>query len=160
MRVWTVGGALIEDDEDRVLLVRNRRRDGSHDWTTPGGVIEPGEAMLDGLTREVAEETGLVVVRWEGPIYTVHIEAPDLGWVLHVEAHRALRWEGDLMVDDPDGIVDDARFVEREACEAQLAGVARWFVEPFLSWLTGSHSPHFGYLAVGSDRASLVVTRR
>ena len=44
--------------------------------------------------------------------------------------------------------------------EAQLAGVARWFVEPFLSWLTGSHSPHFGYLAAGSDRASLVVTRR
>ena len=37
------------------------RRNGSSDWTPPGGVIEvaDGESVLDGLTREVAEETGL-----------------------------------------------------------------------------------------------------
>ena len=48
MRDWLVGGALIESD-DGLLLVRNRRRDGSHDWSTPGGVIEEGEDLLDGL---------------------------------------------------------------------------------------------------------------
>jgi hypothetical protein len=35
MRDWVVGGALILSDEG-VLLVQNRRRNGSHDWTRPG----------------------------------------------------------------------------------------------------------------------------
>ncbi len=39
MRSWVVGGALILSDEG-VLLVQNRRRNGSHDWTPPGGVID------------------------------------------------------------------------------------------------------------------------
>ena len=42
MRDWVVGGALILSDEG-VLLVQNRRRNGSHDWTPPGGVIDEGE---------------------------------------------------------------------------------------------------------------------
>ena len=47
MRDWVVGGALIVSD-DGVLLVQNRRRNGSHDWTPPGGVIDEGESLLDG----------------------------------------------------------------------------------------------------------------
>ncbi len=31
------------------------------DWTPPGGVIDPGETISEGLVREVREETGLVV---------------------------------------------------------------------------------------------------
>ena len=59
VRRWTVGGALIESGGS-LLLVRTRRRGGRHDWTPPGGVIDPGETLVDGLAREVAEETGLV----------------------------------------------------------------------------------------------------
>ena len=40
MRDWLVAGAVIEDP-DRVLLVENRRRNGSTDWSPPGGVIDP-----------------------------------------------------------------------------------------------------------------------
>jgi 8-oxo-dGTP diphosphatase len=50
--------AIIVDKHGRVLLTR--RRDNSH-WEPPGGVLEPGEAIEDGLRREVAEETGLVI---------------------------------------------------------------------------------------------------
>jgi 8-oxo-dGTP diphosphatase len=91
MRDWVVGGALILSDEG-VLLVQNRRRNGSQDWTPPGGVIDEGETLLDGLTREVQEETGLRVTEWAGPVYEVHCEAPDLGWSLRVEAHVALAY--------------------------------------------------------------------
>ena len=89
MRDWLVGGALIETT-DGLLLVQNRRRDGSHDWSTPGGVIEEGEELLKGLAREVEEETGLVVTEWIGPVYEVRIVAPQMGWRLRVEAHRAV----------------------------------------------------------------------
>ena len=122
MRDWVVGGALIVSD-DGVLLVQNRRRNGSHDWTPPGGVIDEGETLIDGLTREVEEETGLRVTEWAGPVYEVRCEAPDMGWRLRVEAHIAVAYEGELHVDDPDGIVVDARFVDVAACSEQMPAV-------------------------------------
>jgi ADP-ribose pyrophosphatase YjhB (NUDIX family) len=60
MQQWLVGGALIRG-ADGVLLVQNRRRNGRHDWSPPGGVIDHGETLLEGLTREVVEETGVQV---------------------------------------------------------------------------------------------------
>ena len=50
--------AVVVDDHDRALLIR--RRDNGH-WEPPGGVLELDEDILDGLRREVAEETGLQV---------------------------------------------------------------------------------------------------
>ena len=48
--------AVIVDDAGRVLLTR--RRDNGR-WEPPGGVLEPGESIIQGLEREIAEETGL-----------------------------------------------------------------------------------------------------
>lgn len=50
--------AAVIDDSARVLLVR-RREEGT--WEPPGGVLEVGEPIHDGLIREVHEETGLDV---------------------------------------------------------------------------------------------------
>jgi 8-oxo-dGTP diphosphatase len=50
--------AVVVDDIGRALLIR--RRDNGH-WEPPGGVLELGEKIIDGLRREVAEETGLHV---------------------------------------------------------------------------------------------------
>jgi 8-oxo-dGTP diphosphatase len=157
---WTVGGAVIEGPEG-LLLVRNRRRDGSVDWTPPGGVIDPGEAVVDGLAREVREETGLVVTRWAGLLYEIEAHAPDLGWVLRVEAWQAASWEGELEVADPDGIVDEARWVPTVDCAGHLDGGSPWVAEPVGEWLSAPWSGQrtFGYRIAGTDRASLVVTR-
>ena len=108
---WTVAGGLIETHAG-VLLVRNQRRGGYEDWSTPGGVIDADDAsLLAGLTREVEEETGLVVREWSGPLYEVRALAPDMGWRMRCEVHLAVAFEGDLRVDDPDGIVVEAAFV-------------------------------------------------
>jgi ADP-ribose pyrophosphatase YjhB (NUDIX family) len=49
---------VVTDDRGRALLIR--RRDNHH-WEPPGGVLELGESIHDGLRREVREETGLDV---------------------------------------------------------------------------------------------------
>ncbi len=54
----SVAAAVVRDD-GRVLCIR--RRDNGH-WEPPGGVLELGERILDGLVREVQEETGAQVL--------------------------------------------------------------------------------------------------
>jgi 8-oxo-dGTP diphosphatase len=161
MRRWLVGGGLILGDEG-LLLVRNRRRSGDHDWSPPGGVIDAGETVLDGLTREVEEETGLVVASWRGPAYQVEVEAPGLGWHLRVEAHVAVEFSGGVRVDDPDGIVVDAGFVAPGDCGDRLAGAHRWVEEPVAAWLAEQWdaAPTFRYHVDGDDARRAVVTRR
>ena len=160
MRDWLVAGAVIEGP-DGVLLVENRRRNGSLDWSPPGGVIDPGEAVLDGLAREVVEETGLVVTEWSDAIYDIEVIAPDLGWRLRVEAFRALTWSGEVVIDDPDGIVVDARYVADADCAAHLEGNHPWVVEPLLEWLAApwTEPRSYAYRVDGIDQRDLVVTR-
>ena len=155
-----VGGAVIEGP-DGLLLVRNRRRDGSADWTPPGGVIDPGESIVEGLTREVREETGLVVTRWAGLLYEIEAHAPDMGWVLRVEAWQAAAWEGDLQVSDPDGIVEEARWVPSAECALHLQGGSPWVAEPVGEWLEAPWTGlrRFGYRIAGAERGALEVTR-
>jgi 8-oxo-dGTP diphosphatase len=50
--------AAVFDDEGRVLVVR-RRDNGA--WQLPGGVLELDESIHQGVTREVLEETRVLV---------------------------------------------------------------------------------------------------
>lgn len=53
-------GAVVVDD-NRVLLVRRGTEPLRGHWSLPGGVLELGESLTDGLIREVREETGIAV---------------------------------------------------------------------------------------------------
>lgn len=54
-------GAIIRDDQGRLLLVRRGHEPGAGLWSVPGGRIEPGETDAEALVREMREETGLEV---------------------------------------------------------------------------------------------------
>jgi ADP-ribose pyrophosphatase YjhB (NUDIX family) len=57
--LFTVGcGAIIEDNQKRILL--QRRRD-QNNWCLPGGVMEVNETFEETVKREVEEETGLTL---------------------------------------------------------------------------------------------------
>lgn len=53
-------GAIILD-RDRVLLVKRGREPRKGLWSIPGGALELGESLTEGVRREVREETALDV---------------------------------------------------------------------------------------------------
>ena len=56
-----VGIGAVVVHEGRVLLARRGNPPLKGHWTLPGGVLELGESLTEGVAREVREETGLVV---------------------------------------------------------------------------------------------------
>ena len=53
--VHFVSAAGVVYKDGKVLLIRSERRG----WEFPGGIVEQGEALLDGLRREIFEESGI-----------------------------------------------------------------------------------------------------
>ncbi len=57
-------GAVIEDEEGRILLVRHvpeRKGYWQGKWICPGGRLNLGEGIEEGIKREVREETNLEI---------------------------------------------------------------------------------------------------
>jgi 8-oxo-dGTP diphosphatase len=62
-----VGAVIVS--QGRALLVRRATEPLKGEWSVPGGVLELGETLYDGVTREVLEECGLRVE--PGPVLEV-----------------------------------------------------------------------------------------
>jgi ADP-ribose pyrophosphatase YjhB (NUDIX family) len=54
-----VGGVVVRNG--RVVLVRRAKAPRMGEWSIPGGMLELGEKLRDGVAREIQEETGLQV---------------------------------------------------------------------------------------------------
>jgi 8-oxo-dGTP diphosphatase len=54
-----IGGVVIV--EDRALLIRRGSEPMLGHWSIPGGTLELGESLQEGVARELLEETGLTV---------------------------------------------------------------------------------------------------
>jgi ADP-ribose pyrophosphatase YjhB (NUDIX family) len=54
-----VGAVIVE--AGKVLLVRRGHEPLKGQWSLPGGLLELGESLAEGVKREVREETGLAV---------------------------------------------------------------------------------------------------
>ena len=160
VRFWSVAGGVVEDERG-LLLVANQRRDGRVDWTTPGGVVDEGETPVEALRREVREETGLSVERFDRKLWTVVVDFVDMDMKLDVEVHRASSWSGEILVADPDGIVTDVEFVDAMTAERRLEAGSRWVAEPLRAWLRAPWTDEraFAYRAVGTKPATLRAER-
>lgn len=117
LRIREAVRALVIDPDERVLLVRFEFPAATR-WALPGGGLEAGEAHVDALRRELAEELGLVdpeigpqiwhrlhIVpfingQFDGQREQIHLvrseafePAPQLSWAqLNAEFVHELRW--------------------------------------------------------------------
>ncbi len=107
-----VGAVIVE--ESRVLLVQRGQEPLKGAWSLPGGALELGESLEEGIAREVLEETGLVVE----PVAVVEtfdrISRDDTGRVRYhyVLVDFLCRVKGGVLGCATDAC--DARWVERE----------------------------------------------
>lgn len=108
-------GAVVFDDRGRLLLVKRANPPAQGQWSLPGGRQEPNENALEGVVREVREETGLDV-RVEREVGTVQRSAPSGDtYVIRDFLCRAEKTQAVLAGDD----AADAAFFEIE----QLGGL-------------------------------------
>ncbi|HEU5203105.1 MAG TPA: NUDIX hydrolase [Candidatus Limnocylindrales bacterium] len=58
-------GVVVLDDADRILLVGQHRYTlDAYSWEIPEGGVSPDESPLDGIRRELREETGVEATDW------------------------------------------------------------------------------------------------
>jgi 8-oxo-dGTP diphosphatase len=120
-------GAVIKDDQGRLLLIKRGHEPGAGLWSLPGGRIEPGETDAQALVREMREETGLAVQA--GPLLgSVRRPAPG-GNVLDIRDYGATITGGALRAGDD---AAEARWV----APGDLAGlpITEGLVEALTDW--------------------------
>lgn len=108
-----VSAAIFRDGN--VLLVRRAGAPAKGFWTLPGGRVEVGERLVDAVTREVMEETGLTidVIALAGYRESILPDAVGDRGRHFVILPFAARWiAGDVTLNDE---LDDSRWLPIEA---------------------------------------------
>jgi 8-oxo-dGTP diphosphatase len=134
-------GVLAFHDGQVVLVREEYPAWGGEFWNVPSGRVEDGETPAEGAVRELAEETGLVVEPEELTLVSTVTTAYDGGesraWNHVVEVATAR-----LRVDDPDGIIREARWFPRDEAIELLAELPYApLSEPAVAYLRGEAPP-------------------
>jgi 8-oxo-dGTP diphosphatase len=120
-------GAVVTDEQGRLLMIQRGHDPGAGLWSIPGGRIEPGETDTQALVREMLEETNLQVKvgRLIG-----RVQRPGLGGaVIDIRDYAATVTGGTLHAGDD---AADARWVT--TAELALLEVTEGLIETLTEW--------------------------
>jgi ADP-ribose pyrophosphatase YjhB (NUDIX family) len=142
MTRWARYCGVLAFHDDAVVLVREEYPTwGGEFWNVPSGRVEEHESPAQGAARELIEETGLVAapekLQLLSLVTTTHDEGESRSWNYGVEVASTT-----LLVDDPDGIIREARWFARgEAVELLSTLPYQPLAEPAVAFLSGRAPP-------------------
>ena len=120
-------GAVVTDEQGRLLMIQRGHDPGAGLWSIPGGRIEPGETDAQALVREMLEETNLQV-KVGRLIGSVQRQGPG-GLVIDIRDYAATVTGGTLRAGDD---AADARWVT--AAELARMEVTEGLIEALTEW--------------------------
>ncbi len=120
-------GAIVTDEQGRLLVIQRGHDPGAGLWSIPGGRVEPGETDVQALVRELLEETNLQV-RVGNLVGRVQRQGPG-GTVIDIRDYVAAVTGGTLRAGDD---AADARWVT--AAELARMEVTEGLIEALTEW--------------------------
>jgi hypothetical protein len=82
-----------------------------------------------------------------------------MGWQLRVEAWEAAGVDGDIVIADPDGIVEQVRHVPAVAATVLLQASPPWVHTPVGDWLQDTIAEHYRFVLHGTQRNGARIDR-
>jgi len=120
-------GAVVTDEQGRLLMIKRGHEPGAGLWSIPGGRIEPGETDAEALVREMLEETNLSIA--PGRLLG-RVQRPGLsGTVIDIRDYAATVVGGTLRPGDD---AADVRWVA--ATEMDSLDITEGLIEALTEW--------------------------
>jgi 8-oxo-dGTP diphosphatase len=120
-------GAVVTDEQGRLLMIKRGHEPGAGLWSIPGGRIEPGETDAEALVREMLEETNLSI---EPGRLLGRVQRPGLGGtVIDIRDYTATVVGGTLRPGDD---AADVRWVA--ATEMDSLEITEGLIEALTEW--------------------------
>lgn len=134
--------AVVPTNDGILLILQQGPDDPEPSWGLPGGIVEAGETIDQGLRRELQEETGLVATTIGPLLWVTHIAGPAGEKQLLAFAFEVNEITGQLEPNDPDEGILEARFLPLgEAAKALETAPTPAMRQPPIAYLHGIAPP-------------------
>jgi len=136
-RYWPAVGAIVTRNNAEILLVGNDYGRDELVWNLPGGAVDPGEDLIQAVSRELFEETGLTALEIGPLAWIVQAVLADMRPFIIGFAFEVTAWHGQVSIENEvdHGDVQQAKFVPfDDAIECMIEGnrtaLRDWLADP------------------------------
>jgi len=129
---YPTASAFVLDEEGRILLARRASEPDAGKWDVPGGFLEEGEDAIEGLRRELREETSLEleVGDFVGTFTDTYGDGPEAVHVLN------LVWDARILSGRPAPAddVSELRWFPKDELPEDVELAFRWLAAGLRDW--------------------------